>query len=74
MGIWQRRYWEHTIRDEDDLHKHLDYIHYNSFKHYKIPPNEWEFCSFNKFVRLGFYENNWCNWEDKNNINLLDFE
>ena len=32
-GIWQRRYHEHTIRDEDDLYKHLDYIHYNPVKH-----------------------------------------
>jgi len=32
-GVWQRRYWEHTIKDEDDLYKHLDYIHYNPVKH-----------------------------------------
>lgn len=32
-NIWQRRYWEHTIRDENDLHRHLDYIHYNPIKH-----------------------------------------
>lgn len=32
-GIWQRRYWEHCIRDENDLHRHLDYIHYNPAKH-----------------------------------------
>ena len=37
-GIWQRRYWEHTIRDEKDLYTHLDYIHYNSMKHYQIFP------------------------------------
>jgi putative transposase len=32
-GIWQRRYWEHTIRDEDDYARHLDYVHFNPAKH-----------------------------------------
>ena len=73
-GIWQRRFWEHTIRNENDLYKHLDYIHYNSFKHYKILPKDWEYSSFNKFVKLGFYENDWCNINDKNQINSLNFE
>ena len=36
--IWQNRYWAHVILNENDLYKHLDYIHYNSFKHYKILP------------------------------------
>ena len=73
-GIWQRRFWEHTIRDENDLNKHLDYIHYNSYKHYQIAPKEWEYSSFKKFVNNGFYEINWCNLEDKNNILELNFE
>ena len=73
-GIWQRRYWEHTIRNENDLNIHLDYIHYNSYKHYKIQPQNWKYCSFNKFVELGFYEYDWCNFDDKNKIIELDFE
>ena len=73
-GIWQRRFWEHTIRDENDLYKHLDYIHYNSFKHYKILPKDWKYSSFNKFVQLGFYEYDWCNINDNNQINNLNFE
>jgi len=32
-GIWQRRYWEHTLRNDDDLRRHVDYIHYNPVKH-----------------------------------------
>ncbi|MHC4542586.1 MAG: REP-associated tyrosine transposase [Planctomycetota bacterium] len=32
-GIWQRRFWEHHIRDEEDLQRHIDYIHYNPVKH-----------------------------------------
>ena len=73
-GIWQRRFWEHTIRDEEDLNKHLDYIHYNSYKHYEITPINWNFSSFKKFVSLNFYPENWCNFDDKNRINELDFE
>ena len=73
-GIWQRRYYDHIIRDEKDLHKHIDYIHYNSFKHYSIAPKNWIFSSFHKFVKQGYYDIEWCNLEDKNCINNLDYE
>ena len=72
--IWQRRFWEHTIRDENDLYKHLDYIHYNSVKHYGIAPRDWNCSSFNKFVKMGYYEKDWCNLEDKYKINEMDCE
>ena len=73
-GIWQRRYYDHIIRNEEDLHKHIDYIHYNSMKHYQIKPKDWEFSSFNKFVKTGYYNINWCNFEDIHKINTLDYE
>ena len=73
-NIWQRRYWEHTIRDEEDLNKHTDYIHYNSMKHYNIAPKDWEYSSFKKFVENGFYEPDWCNFNDKHKINNMNFE
>jgi len=73
-GIWQRRYYDHIIRDENDFNKHLDYIHYNSVKHYDVKPADWKFSSFNKFAEQGYYEKNWCNFEDKNNIKQLNFE
>ena len=72
--IWQRRYWEHTIINEDDLYKHIDYIHFNSMKHYNIAPKDWEFSSFHRFVKNGFYEVDWCNFEDKHKINDLIYE
>ena len=72
--IWQRRYWEHTIINEDDLCKHIDYIHFNPMKHYKIPPKDWQYSSFNKFVQNGYYEQEWCNFEDKYHINELNYE
>ena len=73
-GVWQRRYYDHVIRNEDDLYRHIDYIHYNSMKHYKIAPKDWNFSSFKKFVANGYYDNDWCNFEDRNKINLLDYE
>ena len=72
--IWQRRYWEHTIINKEDLYKHIDYIHYNSMKHYGIIPKNWEFSSFYRFVEKGYYEKDWCNFEDIHKINELDLE
>ena len=73
-GIWQRRYYDHIIRNEQDLFKHIDYIHYNSFKHYHISPKNWEYSSFNKFVKNGYYDKNWCNVNDRYNISDIDYE
>ncbi len=59
-GIWQRRFWEHAIRDQDDFDRHLDYIHYNPVKHGWVEKvSEWPHSSFHRFVRLGFYTENW---------------
>jgi putative transposase len=56
-GIWQRRFWEHQIRDQEDLNKHVDYIHYNPLKHGLIKAVEdWPWSTYHKFVREGFYQ------------------
>ena len=58
-GLFQRRFYEHTIRDENDLYKHIDYIHYNPVKHgLSTSPKNWTFSSFNKFVKEGLYDEN----------------
>lgn len=72
--FWQNRYFEHTIRDEKDLYRHLDYIHYNSMKHYNISPKNWNFSSFKHFVKSGYYEENWCNSLNRYDINSLNYE
>lgn len=51
-SIWQRRYYDHIVRIEEDLHKHIEYIHYNSMKHYGILPKDWEYSSFKKFYKI----------------------
>jgi putative transposase len=59
-GVWQRRFWEHMIRDEDDLEAHCDYIHYNPVKHgYVKNPSDWAYSSFQRFVEKGYYHANW---------------
>ena len=59
-GIWQRRYWEHTIRDERDYAAHMDYIHFNPVKHGLAGhPGEWAFSSFSRCVALGVYPGDW---------------
>ncbi len=59
-AIWQRRFWEHLIRDEKDFNAHCNYIHYNPVRHgYVNSPGDWQHSSFSQFVRDGFYEPDW---------------
>jgi putative transposase len=61
MGpVWQNRFWEHLIRDERDLQKHLDYIHYNPVKHGLVEnPKDWPSSTFHRYVKDGLYPLNW---------------
>lgn len=59
-GIWQRRFWEHVIRGEDDYRRHVDYIHYNPVKHsYVKTVADWPHSSFHRYVKLGMYPGDW---------------
>ena len=59
-GMWQRRFWEHLIRDEADLSRHRDYIHYNPVRHgLAASPKEWPHSSFKRFVEQGLYSEDW---------------
>jgi len=59
-GIWQRRYWEHTLRDENDLVRHVDYIHFNPVKHgYVTRVSDWPHSSFHRMVREGVLPGDW---------------
>jgi putative transposase len=59
-GIWQRRYWEHTVRDEQDYGAHMDYIHFNPVKHgLAAHAADWPFSSLARCVRLGMYASDW---------------
>jgi putative transposase len=58
--IWQRRFWEHQIRDDEDFRAHVDYLHYNPVKHgFASAVREWPHSSFFNFVRQGVYGADW---------------
>jgi putative transposase len=60
-GWWQRRFWEHTIRNAADYERHMDYIHYNPIKHgYVRCAHAWPYSSFQACVRRGLYRSDWC--------------
>ncbi len=59
-GIWQRRFWEHLIRDDDDLRHHVDYIHINPVKHgHAVRACDWPHSSFHRWVAMGHYPMDW---------------
>lgn len=58
--IWQHRYWDHVIRDEIDLNRHIDYIHYNPVKHGLVSsPFEWKQSSLHEYYESGAYDKDW---------------
>jgi putative transposase len=60
LALSQRRYWEHTIRDEDDFARHVDYIHFNPVKHgYVRRVTDWPYSSFHRYVRTGLLPEDW---------------
>jgi putative transposase len=59
-SLWQRRYWEHTVRDEGDFARHVDYIHYNPVKHGLVPrAGDWAYSSFRRYVKLRILPLDW---------------
>ncbi len=60
LTIWQRRYWEHRIRDADDFQRHMDYIHFNPVKHGVVASvRDWPYSTFHRHVAEGMYGKNW---------------
>jgi len=59
-GIWQHRYWDHIIRSEEDMARHVDYVHINPVKHGLVgSTKQWRFSSFHGFRRAGHYDADW---------------
>jgi putative transposase len=59
-GLWQRRFWEHLIRDQDDFNRHVDYVHWNPVKHGWVRRvADWPHSSFHAFRRRGIYPEDW---------------
>jgi REP-associated tyrosine transposase len=63
--IWQRRFWEHVIRDDTDFRNHIEYIHYNPVKHgYVTQPADWPYSAFHRYVRDGVYPADWASADE----------
>jgi len=60
LGLWQRRFWEHQIRDDADLVRHMDYLHWNPVKHGLVARvADWPWSSFHRHVEHGIYSPDW---------------
>jgi putative transposase len=58
--IWLDRFWEHTIRNEDDQSRCVEYIHFNPVKHgLVVSPDKWRYSSFHEYARMGIYDKSW---------------
>lgn len=58
--IWQRRFWEHSIRDEEDFRQHMDYVHYNPLRHGLVTHvKDWPYSTFHRYAAMGVYPENW---------------
>jgi putative transposase len=59
-GLWQRRYWEHLVRDDEDYRHHLDYIHFNPVKHRLVRnAGDWPHSSLREWIARGAYPVDW---------------
>ena len=60
QAVWQHRYWEHCLRDEEDFRRHLDYVHFNPVKHgYVSCARDWRYSSFRRYLKLGLVSADW---------------
>ena len=73
--IWQRRFWDHIIRNTDDLHRHLDYIHYNPVKHGMVSdPADYQWSSFAAHQAKGHYPIAWGKMQIPDSVRCLELE
>jgi putative transposase len=60
LALWQRRFWEHTIRNDDDFARHVNYVHFNPVKHSLVSGvRDWPHSSFHRYVRQGLLPEDW---------------
>jgi putative transposase len=75
LAVWQRRFWDHIIRDENDLRRHLDYVHYNPVKHgYVSAPAQYAWSSFREYVARGAYDERWGASEEPSTVADMERE
>ena len=63
--LWQHRYWEHWLRDDDDMRRHMDYVHFNPVKHGLVTRvADWQWSSFHRYLADGAYPEDWGTTDD----------
>jgi len=73
MKFWQKRFWDHVIRDETDLERHLDHIHYNPVKHGLVSkPEMWPQSSYDAWKARGAYPDGW-GWVEPQSVSGYDW-
>ncbi|MBW7883614.1 MAG: transposase [Caldilineaceae bacterium] len=75
VRLWQPRYWDHIIRDAEDLQYHFDYIHWNPVKHgYTKKPEAWPYSSYRHWLARGYYQAGWGHDIEPGNLSGSDLE
>ncbi|WP_020564535.1 REP-associated tyrosine transposase [Methylosarcina fibrata] len=75
LDVWQPRFWDHLLRNEEDWRRHMDYIHYNPVKHgLATSPAAWPYSSFHKVVAKGWYPEKWGSNGQPETISEMDLE
>ncbi len=75
LKLWQSRFWDHLIRNEDDLEKHINYIHWNPVKHrYVQKPEDWPYSTYQYWLKKGLYGPEWSLGVEPTNIGGLNYE
>ena len=70
-ALWQRRFWEHTIRNDADFERHVDYVHFNPVKHKLVSRvRDWPYSSFHAYVRHGLLPDDWAGDADEPMVNF----
>jgi putative transposase len=73
QNVWQRRFWEHVCRDEDDLKRCVDYVHWNPKKHgFVRQVGQWRWSTFHRYVRRGEYDSDWGGSDPAPGFNMPD--
>ena len=74
-GVWQPKFWEHTLETDEDFERHFDYVHYNPVKHGLVRcPRDWPWSSFHHWVSAGVYPDHWACWDDGGPLDFGDIE
>jgi len=74
-GVWQPKFWEHTLETDDDFQRHFDYVHYNPVKHGLVKcPRDWPWSSFQRWVRAGVYPQNWACSDETGRLDFGDID